>query len=238
MKTIFDKIFVIHCLKDKNRLQLIKNKLAYLGLKYEFMYSIPLTEIFNNTQNFIVTHNIHTNENIIDTRHPRYWSMAFAHYMCVYQAYELNMKKLLIIEDDVVINKDKDLMFRYLNDIPNDADFIRYGYMSYKYELKQLFDNTSDLFYKDNINDDNLYYGNQCYALMNRKTMKIYLDSCNYYFKGNEDVDNIHRGNKFNINVYYATKPSFLDYIAYQRNCDLYSLPYSDELINKYDYIE
>ena len=141
--------------------------------------------------------------------------------------------KTLIKEEKIVINN-----------VPKDSDIIRYGYMEWDWYNTERFDNTNELFYKDNENNDFRYYGNQCYGLMNRKTMKIYLDSCNYCFNGNEDVENIHRGNKFNLNIYYATKPIFLDHIAYHEyylndnTNQAYILPYSINLINKYEFIE
>lgn len=158
--------------------------------------------------------------------------------MCVYQAYHLGYNSVLILENDVVINTDKDLMFRYLYDTPKDADIIRYGYMEWDEHNIETFDNTNELFYKDNDNNDFRYYGNQCYGLMNRKTMKIYLDSCNHIFNGNEDVENIYRGNKYNLNIYYATRPLFLDHLAYNKSHAAYILPYSEDLINKYKFME
>lgn len=246
MKTIFDKIYILHWLPNKDRDIALKKKFKYLGLEYEYVYALPLLDIFgeNNDkyQHLYITNNDNTwkyGDKII-----QHWSVAFGHYMCVYQAYQLGYNNVLILENDVVINNNKKLIEQYLNNVPKDSDIIRYGYMEWDWYNTERFDNTNELFYKDNENNDFRYYGNQCYGLMNRKTMKIYLDSCNYCFNGNEDVENIHRGNKFNLNIYYATKPIFLDHIAYHEyylnnnTNQAYILPYSINLINKYEFIE
>ena len=239
MKTKFDKIYILHYLPMKDRDIALQKKFKYLGLKYEYVYALPLNDIFEspNTENIF---NL-TNKNNFwkyGEKCIQHWSVAFGHYMCVYQAYHLGYNSVLILENDVVINTDKDLMFRYLYDTPEDADIIRYGYMEWDGHNTETFDNTNELFYKDNDNNNFRYYGNQCYGLMNRKTMKIYLDSCNYCFNGNEDVENIHRGNKYNLNIYYATKPLFLDHLAYNKLNENYIIPYSNELMGKYKFME
>jgi len=239
MKTIFEKIYILHYLPMKDRDIALKKKFKYLGIKYEYVNAIPLTDIFNNdkSQNLIsITNKNNTWE--YGEKCLQHWSVAFGHYMCVYQAYYLGYKNILILENDVVINTDKDLMSKYLNDVPADADIIRYGYMEWDGYNTERFDNTNELFYKDNENNDFRYYGNQCYGLMNRKTMKIYLDSSNYIFNGNEDVQNIHRENKYNLNIYYATNPLFLDHLSYHKSDPSYILPYSDKLMNKYKFME
>ena len=285
MKTKFDKIYILHYLPMKDRDIALQKKFKYLGLKYEYIYALPLNDIFEspnienvfnitNKNNFwkhgekciqhwsvafghymCVYQAYHLGYNSVlvleddvcmnkdnswkyGEKCIQHWSVAFGHYMCVYQAYYLGFNNVLILENDVVINTDKDLIFRYLYDIPEDADIIRYGYMEWDEYNIDKFDNTNELFYKDNENSDTRYYGNQCYGLMNRKTMKIYLDSCNYIFYGNEDVKNIHRGNEYNLNIYYATKPIFLDHIAYHKIYNEYVLPYSKKLINKYTFME
>jgi len=240
MKTIFDKIYILHYLPMKDRDIALKKKFKYLELDYEYVYAIPLTDMFGETpydgdryQHLHITNN--DNYWKYGEKINTHWSVAFGHYMCVYQAYHLGYKNVLILENDVVINKDKNLIERYLNDVPKDADVIRYGYMGGG--NKKIYDMTNELFYKDNNNFYSGYYGNQCYGLMNRKTMKIYLDSCNYCFNGNEDVENIHRGNKFNLNIYFSTRPIFLDHIAYDKSDINYHIAYSDELMNKYEFM-
>lgn len=235
MKTQFEKNYILHCLPDKDRDIALKKKFKYLGLNYEYVYALPLMDIFDKYayQQMTITHKCC---NI--SKSMQHWSVAFGHYMCVYQAYQLGYNNVLIFEDDVVINKDKELIEKYFNYVPEDADMIRYGYMSWDENLIKSFDNINELFYKDNENDSIRYYGDQCYGLMNRKTMEIYLDSCNQCFYGNEDVENIHRGNKYDLNIYYATKPLFLDHLAYHKSVPGYVLPFSGNLINKYEYIE
>lgn len=240
MKTVFEKIYVVHYLDQQDRYTSMINKFKYLGLKFEFVYSLPVSNIFKNTNNKLTIECTNPDGyHYIDGRMIENFSTAFGHYMAVYQAYKLGYNNVLIFENDVIINTDKDLIFRYLYDVPKDADIIRYGYMSNEESLKQRFDNTNDLFYKDNTNDYYTYFGNQCYGLMNRKTMKIYLDSSNNLFKGNEDVINIHRGNEYNLNIYFATNPLFIDPNVFNIwTSDIYKIPYSDKLINSYKYMK
>ena len=132
MKTKFDKIYILHYLPMKDRDIALQKKFKYLGLKYEYVYALPLNDIFEspNTENIF---NL-TNKNNFwkyGEKCIQHWSVAFGHYMCVYQAYHLGYNSVLILENDVVINTDKDLMFRYLYDTPEDADIIRYGYMEW-----------------------------------------------------------------------------------------------------------
>ena len=54
------------------------------------------------------------------------YGCAIAHYQAVLQAYEFGYNNVLIIEDDICFIKDKKLIEYYINNIPDEIDFLNY----------------------------------------------------------------------------------------------------------------
>ena len=188
MKTPFDKIYVISLITNKSRQESIKIQMKELGLNYEFVYGIDFINFTKDGAYQMIKwpylFDIRFKYSGIKTKIAEYGA-AITHYRAILQAYEFGYENVLIIEDDICFNKDKDFVEYYLNHIPNDADFVTYDpricvvppnfdQTEFKRLSKDLLECEND--YMDLEN----YYelcGTLAYGLMNRKTMKLYLDN-------------------------------------------------------------
>ena len=85
------------------------------------------------------------------------------------------------MEDDICFIKNKELIETILNNIPEDADFITYDpRFNNENDIKQfnkdLEKNKDKLYFKDNGQYD-FMIGGLLYAIMNKQTMKLYLNN-------------------------------------------------------------
>lgn len=180
MNTIFDKIYVISLISNKDRQEFIKYQMKKLELEYEFVYTINFNDLkydrFGNEiiyPNFVKEFNHLNNISV--------YGCALAHYQCILQAYEFGFNNVLVLEDDICFIKDKELISKYFNDIPKDCDFITYAPRFNDYD--EFF--KYRLYVKDNIKYDYILVPNEyeslcggmCYGIMNRNIMKAYLES-------------------------------------------------------------
>ena len=177
MKTIFNKIYVLTIPQNKKRIEFIKYQFNELGLNFEFIYGTDFGNIkYDATGNEIVYPNLYTylNSNGKD------FGCTINHYNAILQAYEFGYNNVLVIEDDICFIKDKKLIEHYLNNLPEDADFVTW-------DPRFWYDDDFNNFYEDLLNTNELYinenykynfmFGSMMYAIMNRETMKLYLDN-------------------------------------------------------------
>lgn len=188
MKTPFDKIYVISLITNKSRQESIKNQMEELGLNYEFVYGIDFINFTKDgvyqTIKWPYLFDMRFKDFGIKTKIAEY-GVAMTHYRAVLQAYEFGYKNVLILEDDICFNKDKDFVEYYLNHIPNDADFVTYDpricVVPPNFDQTEFDRLSRDLWECENdyMDLENYYElcGAMAYGLMNRKTMKLYLDS-------------------------------------------------------------
>ena len=179
MKTQFDKIYVISLITNKDRQEFIKYQMNELNLDFEFIYGVD----FYNLKYDISGNEINYPNLIFDytnLNNNTMFGCTISHYKAILQAYYLNYNNVLIIEDDMCFNKDKTLIENYLNNIPDDADFITYTARFIEYnEIFRFNDDISiqkNKYFKLN-NDYMTLCGTGMYALMNRNSMKLYLDN-------------------------------------------------------------
>lgn len=115
------------------------------------------------------------------------------HYQIIKYNYDCNVESICVFEDDVSIT-DINLFKRYLNNLPEDYDIIRYGILDW-YD----FTNDKNLYNKKSDNDN--IVGAQCYA-MNKNGMKCFID---FLSSGNFCwTDHIFRRINNKCNIYYT----------------------------------
>lgn len=166
MNTIYEKIYVITTPKAIDKQLHIKSILDKLKLNFEFIYSVNTYKL----RGLINYNNMNFNDNCPDnTIEYNYGHIGctFTHYTAIENAYYHNFNNVLIFEDDARFIKNYDYIEYVLNNIPNDADIIRYGLTYRDHEFTN-----NDLYIK---NDDIPTAGTQCYALCNKNTINNWL---------------------------------------------------------------
>jgi hypothetical protein len=118
LNNYFDKIYVLNLHKRKDRLIDIESRLKRFGINYEVFGATDgstmkaIWEKFNNPY--------FTN--------PNYLACAVSHLSIYRDAIERRYQKILIIEDDVLINNNINVLFGKI-DIPNWEDLLYLGYI-------------------------------------------------------------------------------------------------------------
>lgn len=120
MNVPFDKIYCINYVENLERREFMQFQFKRLGIidKVEFFnfldlskFSIDILNSFNKYINSIPV-----------------LGCALAHYSCVKQAKLLGYNKILILEDDICFLRDIKILEDYLNDLPEDWEYIKYVY--------------------------------------------------------------------------------------------------------------
>lgn len=208
----FDKIIVISYVANWEKQKRISKLLKNLNIDFEFVYGIDAYNISNmKAIQFDDPANCIYND-LENGKYNDYYvhgiSCCIAHLTAIELAYSQNCKNVLILEDDIFFNNDLNIVDTYLNNYPVDADVIQYGYINHSREHKNHNNRYNELYNKN----DYLCNGTQCYAICNRKTMKIYLDHIKKHFMA---IDQIHWidnfVNLYNLNVYCAIEPICID---------------------------
>ena len=177
MKLQFDKVYVLTLPSFKDRAIFINNQLNNLGINYQFIFGTDFGNINTDAKGYKIKY-----PNLYDYEFEstgRDFSCAINHYNAVYQAYEFGFEKILIMEDDICFIKDKTLVESIFNSIPKDADFVTYDprfwedsdFIKFKNDLS----NSNKNYIR--CNDYIFMFGGLMYALMNRKTMELYLNN-------------------------------------------------------------
>lgn len=205
MKTAFEKIYVISLITNKKRQNFIRYQFNELGIKFEFIYGIDFYKIRKDYKKdkIIWPETFLNNPNSSKT-----FGCSISHYNAVLQAYYAGYNNVLIIEDDICFIKNKSLINDYLINIPKNADFITYDPRFLVKEEQTLVIND---FIKNNnkkwLTIDNEIDSLSCaliYGIMNRKTMKLYLDMQRNSLNPADSVNKIFR--KPIVKRYYPNK--------------------------------
>lgn len=252
MKTQFEKIYVLSLITNHSRQEFIKHQFNELGIEFEFLYGSTFYNIINDAHgNKIEFPNVWPWK---EHGSGRSFGCTLSHYNAVSFAYELGYNNVLIIEDDICFIKNKELIEYYLNNIPEDADFITWDtrfswepqYNEFlniiKYDLDKLLNKQVNNNFIELTNHWHALCGGMMYGLMNRNTMKLYLDNQNNKFTISDKVQNIFEtSNDSKIKRYMGTHCICLgQYLlenwfndAYQTIGYCYKTPY--EYIDKLD---
>ena len=231
MKTKFEKIYVVSLITNKDRQKFIKEQFDDLGIEFEFIYGIDFVNfegidwvdlskdvyLSNGDKRFTTTH---------------VFGCGMSHYQAVNQTYHLGYNNVLIIEDDVCMNKDKQMLEEVFNNIPECADYITYDIrpkteFAKKY-LDKIFFNTETLY--QNMLAFELW-GGAMYGIMNRKTMELYLNNQHKHFTLADAVDGIWHAPGPTLNRYLCKKCVYIDQYTYEksfvRNNDKFVIGYT-----------
>lgn len=234
MNTIFKIVYIITMPTYKDRIAFMKQQLDDLGIRYSFIFGTDFDNIKNDSLNNEIrypqlsgdTYNICTGKD---------FSCAVSHYNAVFQAYEFGYDNVLIIEDDVCFIKNKNLLERYLTDIPKDADFVTYDPRFWFNEDFDKFanklDNCTDMFIKDN-NEYKLMFGGMAYGLMNRNTIKLYLENQRKGFCFADHVRGLFRD--VSVNKYIASHCICTDEVNIMNNFKHEFREYKNNYYDKY----
>lgn len=116
----FDRIYVLNLHRRSDRMQQIKKKLNRFGIVYDR---------FGATDGFVMDKiwESYAKENKVFTN-PNYIACAISHLSIYKDAISNGYKRILIIEDDVLINRNVHTIFESLN-IPNWEDILYLGYI-------------------------------------------------------------------------------------------------------------
>jgi GR25 family glycosyltransferase involved in LPS biosynthesis len=122
LKDYFDKIYVINYVEGKERREHIKQMFSDYGLinDIEFIYGMPFNKIKVLKE--------HLEEMVKPMRygvgHISGFGCSFGHYNAIKSAYELGYNSILVLEDDIIIRDNIDLVFDYLDNIPENWNYL------------------------------------------------------------------------------------------------------------------
>ena len=179
MNISFNKVYVLSLPSFKSRYIFMKKQLDDLGIAFNFNWGIDLGNINRDSLGYKIQYpQLFEYEKLCTGKD---FSCSLNHYSAVYKAYEFGCNSILIFEDDLCFIKDKNLIEQSLNNIPQDADFVTWDPRFCLLEdinqfNKDLDLNQQKLYFKDN-GQYQFMFGGMMYAIMNRKTMKLYLDN-------------------------------------------------------------
>jgi hypothetical protein len=194
MKTVFDKIYVLSLITNRDRQEFIKHQMKELNIDYEFIYTIDYKKIkYDNLGNEIKYPVFFPDFDFLDDIAA--YGCALAHYQAIFQAYEFGYNNVLVLEDDICFIKDKTIIENYLNNVPKDADFITYAprlidydeYIRYNTE----YSNQNDFGYVLIPNDYTSLCGAMMYGIMNRNIMKMYIDNQEKQLNSGDHIEGI-----------------------------------------------
>lgn len=231
MKLPFDTVYVLTLPSYKNRYTFMYKQLKKLDIKFKIIFGTDFYNIKNDSKNNTIIYPDIWNDGTITTG--KDFSCTILHYNAVYQAYELGFNNILIMEDDICFKKDKNLIEYCFNNIPDDADFVTYDPRFYfDNDFKQFkndINNTNDLYFRDNGQYQSMF-GGMLYAIMNRQTMKLYLENQRTNLAMSDHVRGLFMN--VSINKYVSTRCICTDQYNIKTNFDVYK-PYRNNYKDK-----
>ena len=122
--SLFDKIYCIHYLPYKDRLQPIKNELERIGIlnlpQFEFFYTTP-----NKYYDYLLFDRLNESTNIdFKQIYLRNLNLQLNRLNLLTIAKYSGFKRILILEDDNIFLKDLSLLADYLNNFPLNYDIV------------------------------------------------------------------------------------------------------------------
>lgn len=207
MKLPFDKIYCLHLSEDKEREIQIKKEFKFLGItKQVEIWWTCKRNISNKIGKLLSSlhttfYNEYSEGN--DSLYGNVFNCSFEHYSIIKQAYLRGFENILIIEDDIVFNRDKEKIKYIIDNIPSDYDIIKFfneftgesyidkpiQYVKNKKDLKQ---------YK---------VSSMCYAI-SRNGMKLYIEEMDKKFNIADVILDELKDNK-NIKFYCLSQNDF-----------------------------
>lgn len=204
----FDKIFILNLSCAIERREFILRELEELGLSDEIDKKI----VFHYAPRIRpeIEHSIALNRFT-----QRFMLYRPSEYSCtrewcsiVEESLYTGKQRILVIEDDCSFLKDVSYINRSLENIPSDADFLRFHVFSYSQTSKDYNkEKVNDYWMKDNIKCWNM----TCTAFLTDESKKYYLDSLYSYYTVADfplyNLPNLKKKNSINLNSYISSIP-------------------------------
>jgi len=207
MKLPFDKIYCLHLSEDKDREIQIKKEFRFLGItKQVEIWWTCKRNISNKIGKLLSTlhtafYNEYSEGN--DSLYGNVFNCSFEHYSIIKQAYLRGFKNILIIEDDILFNRDKEKIKYILNNIPSDYDIIKF----FNEFTNDLYNNKPIQFINDKTDLKPYTISSLCYAI-SRNGMKIYIEEMDKKFRIADVILDELKNNE-NINFYCLSQNDF-----------------------------
>lgn len=122
----FDKIYCIHYIPNKERIDDIALELERVGILESSNFQWKYSTFYGNIQEKLFSQLVKEKKTTLKS-HQR-MNAALTHYACIKEAYESGAKNVLILENDVVFLKDIEKIKEIINSKP-DRDVILFDYM-------------------------------------------------------------------------------------------------------------
>lgn len=229
-KTQFDKIYVISLIFNKDRQEFIKYQMKELDIDFEFIYGIDFynfkKDAANNDINWCDVYGYVKDNNILS----RNFGCTISHYKAILQAYELGYNNVLVIEDDICFIKDEQRIIKYLNNIPQDSDFVTFDTRFKSTEENTEYNNCVKLINNSNNmfielpNNYDLLVGGMMYGIMNRKTMQLYMNNQHEILHMSDNIIGIFE--QPNIKRYISSKCLCTDCYNIKTNFNVHDTAY------------
>ena len=171
MKLPFDKIYCLHLAESSERLNSSKKEFFEIGI-YDYVdywwtclhpYTKEIHDFLSYTNRF--RNRVYYANNYNCTRN---W------YEIIKTSYLRGYEHILCFEDDIKFNVTKEEFEKYMKEIPNDYDIIRFGYT----DKNNTFENNESLYVEDY---GHFIYGAEMFAL-SKNGMKYYIDYMDEHF--------------------------------------------------------
>lgn len=188
-----------------DRQEHIKKELFAIGrtipdswLNFYYATSFPYNDIIMNAINM---------SNKGRFTKPNEYDCARNHYSIVKTAYDLGYKSVLIMEDDIMFNKDEEYVINTLNNIPDDYDILQFGGFTTDPKILNVLD-MPGYWYKNT----DIGIWNCSMYMLSRKGMEYYLAFMNkFLWVADGPLYKAPLNNKI-INSYIATTPIVIQY--------------------------
>lgn len=203
----FDAIYCLHLAESENRLSSFKSQFEKVGIwdKVQIWWTCK-RNISNKVGNFLIE--MHTSEYDrmireynMNTLYGGVFNCTFEHYTMIKTSYLRGFNHIMIFEDDITFDGDKEWFEQVLNKIPEDYDICKFHYTGDSDVSIPSFD--QDIFKKE------LCHGSTMAFCMNRNGMKAYLDAVNEKYWCADMVFLRCKVNNFYTNKFKICKPNY-----------------------------
>lgn len=155
----YDKTYLLCFTGYRERKARVERELARVGIDdAEILWSFPTP--------YDAWEMKHINHIDFFDRHPGCWNVSKNHYRAIKTAYELGMKSLLIIEDDVRFFIEQERIDKAIADIPKDWDVLMFDHFKLRGNVNRI---------NDSWVSCEASASTACYA-MTRKAMERFID--------------------------------------------------------------
>ena len=155
----FDKVYVLSLKRNKDRRELVTQRLNKVGLEFEFFDACD-GQVFDHIWKKLNNPNFTT---------PNYVACQISHLSIYNDALSNGYQRILILEDDVKQHKQLDVMFSiYEPQIPKDWDLLYWGWIPCNDDASHwTYDVINDRFFSQNMFHPKNLWGLYSYSITN-----------------------------------------------------------------------